>query len=550
MNDDADTDNETTDLDDEASTDDATDNQKDMNGGAGTEDEAADLDDDTSADDATDTQQDMNDDADTDNETTDLDDEASTDDATDNQKDMNGGAGTEDEAADLDDDTVGVSTHSSSVDIAPETENSQDAFRQLSDYMNKHNYGKGDYDTYSKDPEWQRLHSNAFPNSNLTETTGADTQEDAFHQLSDYMNKHNYGKGDYDTYSKDPEWQRLHSNAFPNSNLTETTGADTQEDAFHQLSDYMNKHNYGRGDYSTYSKDPEWQRLHSVAFPDSHVETPELEIIQPTDTSTLDFNEMSDEEKLSALEQQCRNDDLVRTVDFHDFDPDVAMSMTNALADAKKDFPDLDVSYVGSIDSQVRGIHDTVAQSYENELRQLNGDAFSDEEYRAAAQKYADNYINRVGLNDSDNAFAWSLNIPSEYDPTGDGLAEYNGIAVNNRFAGDNKLFTESKINEVATKHKPIGCDTPRATADHELGHEIDKLLNASSDKQINDMYNKMLSEGNAQNTLSTYSATNVKEFIAEAYSEYRNNPSPRAYSTAVYNRLIELRNMKGGIRL
>ena len=498
LTDGAGTEDEAADLDDDTSTDEATDTQEDLADGAGTEDEAADLDDDTSADDATDTQQDMNDDADTDNETTDLDDEASTDDATDNQKDMNGGAGTENEAADLDDDTVGVSTHSSSVDIAPETENSQDAFRQLSDYMNKHNYGKGDYDTYSKDPKWQRLHSNAFPNSNLTETTGADTQEDAFRQLSDYMNKHNYG----------------------------------------------------RGDYSTYSKDPEWQRLHSVAFPDSHVETPELEIIQPTDTSTLDFNEMSDEEKLSALEQQCRNDDLVRTVDFHDFDPDVAMSMTNALADAKKDFPDLDVSYVGSIDSQVRGIHDTVAQSYENELRQLNGDAFSDEEYRAAAQKYADNYINRVGLNDSDNAFAWSLNIPSEYDPTGDGLAEYNGIAVNNRFAGDNKLFTESKINEVATKHKPIGCDTPRATADHELGHEIDKLLNASSDKQINDMYNKMLSEGNAQNTLSTYSATNVKEFIAEAYSEYRNNPSPRAYSTAVYNRLIELRNMKGGIRL
>ena len=163
----------------------------------------------------------MTDGVDTDNETTDLDDEASTDDATDNQKDMNGGAGTEDAVADLDDDTVGVSTHSSSVDIAPETENSQDAFRQLSDYMNKHNYGKGDYDTYSKDPEWQRLHSNAFPNSNLTETTGADTQEDAFRQLSDYMNKHNYGKGDYDTYSKDPEWQRLHNAAFPSETVAE-----------------------------------------------------------------------------------------------------------------------------------------------------------------------------------------------------------------------------------------------------------------------------------------------------------------------------------------
>ena len=396
------------------------------------------------------------------------------------------------------------------------------------------------------------MHNKAFPDYTPPETSNADTQEDAFRQLSDYMNEHNYGQDDYDTYSQDPEWQRLHSKAFPDYTPPETSNADTQENAFRQLSDYMNKHNYGQDDYDTYSQDPEWQRLHSAAFPNNSTDTSAQEnisSIETDDTPNIDFSEMTNEQKLGTLEKRCRDNSLVQTVDFHDFDPDVAVSMTDALADAKKDFPNLNVNYVGSIDSQVKGIHDTVAQSYENELRQLNGNDFSDEEYRAAAKTYADNYIKRVGLNNSNNVFAWSLKIPSEYDPTGGGLSKYNGVAVNNCFAGDNKLFTECKINEVATKHKPIGCDTPRATADHELGHEIDKLLNASSDKQINDMYNKMLSEGNAKNTLSTYSATNVKEFIAEAYSEYRNNPSPREYSTAVYNRLIELRNMKGGIR-
>ena len=43
----------------------------------------------------------------------------------------------------------------------------------------------------------------------------ADTQEDAFLQLSDYMSEHNYGPDDFATYSQDPEWQRLHSNAYP-----------------------------------------------------------------------------------------------------------------------------------------------------------------------------------------------------------------------------------------------------------------------------------------------------------------------------------------------
>ena len=96
----------------------------------------------------------------------------------------------------------------------------------------------------------------------------ADTQEDAFLQLSDYMNEHNYGPDDFATYSQDPEWQRLHSNAYPDYTPPEASSADTQENSFRQLSEYMNEHNYGPDDFATYSQDPEWQRLHSNAYPD------------------------------------------------------------------------------------------------------------------------------------------------------------------------------------------------------------------------------------------------------------------------------------------
>lgn len=37
--------------------------------------------------------------------------------------------------------------------------------------------------------------------------------------LTAYMWAHNYGKDDYEVYSKDPEWQRLHSAAFPEEDL-------------------------------------------------------------------------------------------------------------------------------------------------------------------------------------------------------------------------------------------------------------------------------------------------------------------------------------------
>ena len=141
------------------------------------------------------------------------------------------------------------------------------AYEQLRDYMYAHNYGRDDFAIYSKDPEWQRLHKAAFPESNLTDA--ANTPASAYEQLRDYMYAHNYGRDDFAVYSKDPEWQRLHRAAFPESNLTDV--ANTPASAYEQLRDYMYAHNYGRQDFAVYSKDPEWQRLHRAAFPGSAV---------------------------------------------------------------------------------------------------------------------------------------------------------------------------------------------------------------------------------------------------------------------------------------
>ena len=81
-------------------------------------------------------------------------------------------------------------------------------------------------------------------------------------------------------------------------------------------------------------------------------------------------------------------------------------------------------------------------------------------------------------------------------------------------------------MKEVETRHKPIGCGTPKATADHEIGHEIDKILNASSDMKINEMYKKMVSEKNAREMLSGYSETNVNTYssLSLSFHSFSNN--------------------------
>lgn len=148
----------------------------------------------------------------------------------------------------------------------------------------------GDYETkFEKETTNQPETVGEMPPSVPSDTTGWDelqdvpfagegveTEESAYDQLSQYMNEHNYGADDYAEYSQDPEWQRLHEIAFPDAEAPELT----QEAAYSQLSNYMNEHNYGADNYAEYSQDPEWRRLHEAAFPDAAEAEPITDVSQ------------------------------------------------------------------------------------------------------------------------------------------------------------------------------------------------------------------------------------------------------------------------------
>ena len=89
-------------------------------------------------------------------------------------------------------------------------------------------------------------------------------EQQAVSSVSEYMNKHGYGRDDFATYSQDPEWRNLMRKEYPNYELPQLT----QESAKSQLSDYMNEHNYGQDDFATYSQDPQWRELQKAAYPD------------------------------------------------------------------------------------------------------------------------------------------------------------------------------------------------------------------------------------------------------------------------------------------
>jgi len=69
----------------------------------------------------------------------------------------------------------------------------------------------------------------------------------------------------------------------------------------------------------------------------------------------------------------------------------------------------------------------------------------------------------------------------------------FSGIAVNEKWGTDIDRFTKSLAENVKTQYHPMGCDTVKSLADHELGHQLDDLLLLSSKIAIINLYNAAL---------------------------------------------------------
>ena len=93
-----------------------------------------------------------------------------------------------------------------------------------------------------------------------------------------------------------------------------------------------------------------------------------------------------------------------------------------------------------------------------------------------------------------------------------------------------------SLASDVKSKWHPIGCATLKAVFDHELGHEIDRLIGLRSHADFLKMYREEVAKGKQHvvDSLSAYGHKNEAEFIAEAWSEYLNNETPRPIAAAV----------------
>lgn len=203
-----------------------------------------------------------------------------------------------------------------------------------------------------------------------------------------------------------------------------------------------------------------------------------------------------------------------------------ANEMNKAIFETSQLFPELTapIRFIGS--AQARNRHwiavnkPRVLELYGERWRRLGLDPEKE------AEKVLRRQVGRIGS----TTWAQSTRRPEDY-----------GITFNTKFF-NSRALNKTAVGmdlDVQSGFHPVGCATVKAVVDHELGHQLDYLLGLRKDRRILELVSDLTVEEVAQG-LSRYAAENIGEFIAEAWSEYQNNPNPRGIARKVGEIIME----------
>lgn len=220
----------------------------------------------------------------------------------------------------------------------------------------------------------------------------------------------------------------------------------------------------------------------------------------------------------------------IKNASYGKVDIRVANEWNKCLYETLNRFPELkgNFNFTGSIQERNKfakkdeNLFNSILKEFKELNPRYNFPTYSDSEYENRLSEEVNKWIKRQfngsGLK---NTFAYSSSFEHS-----------KGIMVNEIFGKDYDNFVEVLKRNVKSQFHPIGADTVRSVADHEIGHQLDTLLGVRNNKEIQDLFNSMSKDEITEN-LSRYSWKNSNknkygEFIAEGWSEYCNNPNPR----------------------
>jgi SPP1 gp7 family putative phage head morphogenesis protein len=218
-----------------------------------------------------------------------------------------------------------------------------------------------------------------------------------------------------------------------------------------------------------------------------------------------------------------KQQNLADVIDYGKMHVDVANAWNQSLFEHLTEFPALRTNqkYTGTAQGQFRAYEAAQLRSIVQTLRPRYP-SLPDADLEAIAKRY----VRKKKVPPGTFAHSWAQK-------------DVAGIGVNEAWAKDPVRFNAALERTVQNGFHPPGTGTVKAVVDHELGHQLDDLLQITRSGRhpiLDPLYDAFMREGRAlaPGTLSVYGMTNRAEFLAEAWAEYRNSPNPRPIAKAV----------------
>ena len=258
--------------------------------------------------------------------------------------------------------------------------------------------------------------------------------------------------------------------------------------------------------------------------------------VQTDDSTRIVFKEAK---TIKEAEQYVTDTCGIKMTSYKGVDLKVANAMNESLTNALNYCPELKerMGFYGSAQERNKLFKKDLEDFYYRYFLKAGYSEMYSEMY---AKSYASRAVGKVS--GSTFAFASSGGCTSKDAEFIAICKKYSGICVNNTFGKNYDSFKSDVARCVVSKWHPIGTTTVQSVFDHEFGHQLDYLFDLRNDKEIQKMYYSR-KKSEIKEELSEYGAENIKEFIAEAYAEYLNNPTPREISKSI-GEIIE-RNVK-----
>lgn len=227
---------------------------------------------------------------------------------------------------------------------------------------------------------------------------------------------------------------------------------------------------------------------------------------------------------------------------------DVANSLNQSMFEARQLMPDLKINGLGSAQAANAEIKKQVISEYKKtEWYQKLVTSYGQE----VADKQAARYANRSVPKIHKGSIAYSSGIEAVRLPNGTllDMSKYKGIFVNDKVAKSKAMLDEIVVNAEKSGWFTRGANDTKYIMQHEIGHEIDRLINFKNTPGFKEIFQRehKLGIDSVIDRLSKYGATAGKrvshrpdEMIAEAWAEYVTSETPRQLAKEIGDLMLK----------